>query len=222
MLKPFVVALTSLTLAGCSVFGVRSGTEQPAYSVREVLDDRTEIRDYAVRLAAQTEVPLADGRNAALNEAFGRLAGYIFGKNQGAREIAMTAPVEVARSQGTTIAMTAPVETVTEGQQMRMRFFLPAEIRRADAPTPVDPQVNLVEVPAEILAVRRFTGLRHTAAVDAQAAALLEAVRAAGYQPDGPVVSYFYDPPWTIPFLRRNEVAVAVLEPADARGGEGH
>ncbi|PRC55070.1 heme-binding protein, partial [Mycobacterium sp. ITM-2017-0098] len=70
-----------------------------------------------------------------------------------------------------------------------------------------------VEVPGETYAVLRFTGDRSPAAVAAKSDELLTALKAGGFQPTGEPVAWFYDPPWTLPFRRRNEVAVAVTPP---------
>ena len=108
-MKRISAIASSLLLAGCSVFGIRSGYEQPSYEVVEVLPGAVEIRRYGVRLAAETTVSAASSSEAR-NEAFSILADYIFGENRPAEKIGMTAPVEVEES-ATEIAMTAPVET---------------------------------------------------------------------------------------------------------------
>jgi len=60
------------------------------------------------------------------------------------------------------------------------------------------------------MAVLRFTGLRGADAIAARQAELLERLESTAWKPIGPPLTWFYDPPWTIPFLRRNEVAVPV------------
>jgi hypothetical protein len=83
-------------------------------------------------------------------------------------------------------------------------------------PQPDNPAVRLVTVPAETVAVRRFTGSRSTSAVAVQTAALVRALEKAGLHADGEPAAWFYDPPWTIPMLRRNEVVVPVKVPVKA------
>ena len=39
---------------------------------------------------------------------------------------------------------------------------------------------------------------------------LLNTLRDNAFDPSGEPVAWFYDPPWTLPFRRRNEVAVTV------------
>jgi hypothetical protein len=83
-------------------------------------------------------------------------------------------------------------------------------------PEPDDDAIKLVTVPAETVAVRRFTGSRSRLAIASQTAELMRALRVLrdlrdkGFEPTGPPAAWFYDPPWTIPMLRRNEVVVPV------------
>jgi len=106
------VGLTALVSGGCSVFGV-SDVEQPRYRV-VVSEGDKEVRQYEGYLVAKTTV---EGPfRKAQGEAFRILAGYLFGANEGSRELTMTAPVtqEPARA-GERIAMTAPVTQAVEG-----------------------------------------------------------------------------------------------------------
>jgi hypothetical protein len=202
--------LSSLLLAGCSVFGVRSGTEEPPYELVARIGDDIEIRRYAPRLAAEAEVEAAS-EEAGRNAAFRPLFDYISGANRGAEKIAMTAPVAIDDAGGRKIAMTAPVATAPSGDgRYAMRFFLPASLTPQTAPQPTDPRVRVIEVPAELLAVLRFSGGASTSALDRRKAELLARLQGSDWRPAGDPISYLYDPPWTLPFLRRNEVAVPV------------
>lgn len=213
MLRWAIILSGTILLAGCSLFGIRSGTEQPDYEVVAELGDAVEVRRYGPRLAAEVEVEAGD-EGEARNAAFRVLAGYIFGGNRAQQEIAMTAPVEVAaESEGEKIAMTAPVETTSgEDGRLTMRFFLPAGLTEATAPIPEDSRVRILTVPGQTLAVRRFTGRRGAAAVDAEEIALRKVLNTTSWRPEGEPVAFFYDPPWTLLFLRRNEVALPVSE----------
>ena len=203
--------LASLLVGACSVVGIRSGTEEPAFSVVAAAG-AVEIRRYAARIAAETEV--GGGEEAARNEGFRRLAGYIFGGNAGRDRIAMTAPV--AQAAGERIAMTAPVAQHGAGGAWRIRFFMPARYTMETLPRPDDPRVVLVMVPEETVAVLRFSGLPRPEAVAERSAALLAALSAMPWSADGTVQAWFYDPPWTVPGLRRNEVSVRVVPRQDA------
>ena len=188
------------------VVGVRSGSEEPRHAL-VAREAGLEIRRYAPRLVAETTV--AGEEAAARNEGFSRLARYIFGGNRGAARIAMTAPVaQEATGKGMLIAMTSPVAQEGGPAGHRIRFFLPAALR--DPPAPLDPSVTIATLPEQTFAVLRFTGLPSPAAMARARARLLALLPSTGWRAAGEPVAWFYDPPWTIPPLRRNEVAVPV------------
>jgi hypothetical protein len=196
-----VLALGLLT-AGCSVAGDRR-TPEPIHRVVERLGGDVEIRLYAPRVAV--EAPMEGGRNRA----FGLLFDYIAGSNGGGEKIAMTSPV--ATDEARRIEMTAPVATgqAADGAPA-MRFFLPERFDAETAPQPTDPRLRVVALPETHVAVLRFSGLRTDYAV-ARARDRLEAALAqTGWRATGPAESWFYDPPWTLPPFRRNEVAIPV------------
>jgi hypothetical protein len=181
-----------------SVLGVRSGTEEPPHSVRK-LGGGVEIRTYRARIAAETTV--ADTEEGARSAGFRRLAGYLFGGNHHDAKIAMTAPV--AQSAGS-------------GDDWVIRFFMPSTWTMDELPSPDDDRVRLVDVPPETLAVLKFSGDRGAKAVASHAERLRNTLCAYGFETEGDVMAWFYDAPWTLPFLRRNEVAIALT--ADSPG----
>lgn len=202
MRNRLLAGASALLLGACSVVGVRSGTEEPRFELL-AQPNGLEIRRYAPRLAAETEV--AADEAASREQGFRLLAGYIFGGNRGSARIAMTAPVA---QEPVRIAMTAPVAQSATAAGHRIRFLLPAALR--DPPVPNDPQVRVVEVPAETYAVLRFTGSTSPQSVADAQARLRAALGDTAWLAAGPTTAWFYDPPWTIPALRRNEVAVPV------------
>lgn len=189
-------ALTLLESA-LSVVGIRATYEEPRYAVVERLDRGVEIRAYAARVAVET-----DARGQRDGEAFGRLFRYITGANAGGDRIAMTTPVE---TEGQLIAMTVPVE---QGAGGTMRFYLPRKIAEAGAPEPTEAGVRLVHIAPERLAVLRFTGSAPSDERGRQAESLNQVLVASGRRPTEPSFFMGYDPPFSVPFLRRNEVAV--------------
>ncbi len=196
--------------AAGSVVGYRHGTEEPDHSA-EKLTRAVEIRRYGVRIAAETTVTADE--EAARNTGFRRLARYIFGANHVNEKIAMTAPVaqQSSNKQGEKIAMTVPVSQEAAGDgEWVIRFFMPADKTLESLPEPDDAEVRLVTVPPETLAVRRFTGSRSRRAVAAQTAELIKALRDTGFEAVDTPAAWFYDPPWTVPALRRNEIAVPI------------
>ena len=155
MRRTLTTLVTSLALAGCSVVGIRSGTEEPRFEVVAQLEGGVEVRRYAARLVAETVVPGQDD-TAARGAAFRRLAGFIFGGNQDETKIAMTAPVETKAGTG----------------GLAMRFTMPAGYTRATLPEPTDRGVRILEAPEATLAVLRFTGSTAAEAVAAREAEL--------------------------------------------------
>jgi hypothetical protein len=180
-----------------NVIGVRL-YEEPRYTVIDHVQD-VEIRRYAPRTAAMVEFISGVDRN----DAFRLLFDYIAGANAGKDRIAMTAPVEL---HGERLAMTAPVQS-SEG---RMMFFLPADYGVSSAPRPRDPRVQIVSVPSEKIAVLRFTGLGGVSPLRQKQ--LLSGLIRSRWGAVGEPFMYYYDAPFTLPFLRRNEAAVVVKE----------
>ncbi len=201
------------------VVGIRL-YEEPSYRVVESLPGGVEIRHYAPRVAAEITLPLG-GAEPASDTAFRALFGYIAGANRkaagaegdGGEKIAMTTPVEVRG--GERVAMTTPVQAESRRADsgaggMRMQFFLPARYGVDTAPRPTDPRVRIVAVPAQSIAALRFSGRVGAAMPAERVTALLEALKALSLRPAGEPVLLTYDAPFTIPFLRRNEIAVVV------------
>ncbi|WP_416897116.1 MAG: SOUL family heme-binding protein [Minwuia sp.] len=205
-----VLALTAF-LAGCSVVGDRSGTGQIHYDVIGDLGDGVEIRQYPPRVAA--EVTDRDGANSA----FRTLAAYIFGRNRSGTEIAMTAPVEMQPAAADS-GMAGPVDVRPQPDgSVHMRFFLPAGFDLETAPLPLDEAVRLRELPTQSIAALRFSGLRDDERTREHQARLLDRLEGSGWRAAGPPSAFHYDPPWTLPFLRRNEAVVPVEPGPEAR-----
>ncbi len=214
--------IRQLAEAGGSVFGIRHGVEEPRYDAQSLAPD-VEIRHYGSRIAAETVI--AGSEESARNNGFRRLARYIFGANRGKAKIAMTAPVaQEASTRGEKIAMTAPVSQTAFEERWVIRFFMPAKKTLESLPGPDDPEVRLVTVPAETIAVIRFSGRASHRALTSQTDRLIRALQENGLQAIGTLAAWFYDPPWTVPMLRRNEIAVPVVptasndEPAVSQG----
>ena len=140
--------------AGGTIVGIRSGTEEPDFTVERKIGN-VEIRRYGPRIAAETAI--AADEEAARNEGFRWLARYIFGGNQSKTKIAMTAPV--AQQPSEKIAMTAPVASQRgPGGEWVIRFFMPFSVHPGLAAHPNEDVVRLVEVPGETVAVLRYSG----------------------------------------------------------------
>jgi hypothetical protein len=77
-------------------------------------------------------------------------------------------------------------------------------------PTPKDDRVRLVKVPAERVAVLQFSGTASLEAIASRTDELLNTLRDNKIKTKGTPFTWFYDPPWTLPFRRRNEVVVSL------------
>jgi SOUL heme-binding protein len=185
----------------------RAKVEEPEWTLVH-RDGAFELRDYAAVIVAETRVE--GERNRAINEGFRRLARYIFGGNVPNREIAMTAPVMQGQDSGRKIAMTAPVAQAPASSGWTVAFIMPRGSRLAEMPAPLDGSVVLREQARRRVAALRFSGVATQASLDRHAATLREALAARGETPLGPMTYAFYDPPWTLPWVRRNEVMVEV------------
>jgi hypothetical protein len=191
------------------VFGVRL-YEEARYDVIDRIGDRVEIRRYGPRLAAEVDLTVAG--EAGRSEAFKLLFAYIAGANRvsvsGNARIAMTVPVEVSGKER--LAMTVPVQTSKTNDTLKMRFFLPAKYSRENAPKPLDPRVRLVTTSDETIAILRFSGSGRDFAE--RQTELMASLAGLKWRPSGEPYTLNYDAPFTLPFLRRNEAAVAVVE----------
>jgi hypothetical protein len=216
MARVVMMIAGAFLVSGCSLFGIRSGYEHAPYRVIDRPGDGVEVRRYPPQVVAEAVVEAAD-KKSGRNQAFRALFDYISGNNRARAKIAMTAPVETGRP-SETIAMTVPVETTAAPAAGRytMRFFLPDGYDLTTAPEPLDARVHIREVPERTLAVLRFSGSASAANVARHTAELANTVAASSWHAVGEPTAMFYDPPWTLPPLRRNEVAVAV---AVAGGG---
>lgn len=201
---------TTLPLLGLLFTGSPAvGLEQPGYTVI-LREGPIEFREYAAYRVAETIIEDTASYTAAGNEGFRRLFRYISGGNRSQEKIAMTAPVEQAVNAGEKIAMTAPVEQAATGAGWRVAFVLPSQYSLDTAPVPTDPRVRLREVPARRVAVLQYSGRWSEQNFSERAAELEGALVGAGVTPLGPVQAAMYNGPFVPPFLRRNEVMVAV------------
>ncbi|WP_179468045.1 SOUL family heme-binding protein [Mycolicibacterium vinylchloridicum] len=208
MLKTIAGAVVQVAEGVGNIVGIRLGTEEPEYTVEQKIDG-VEIRRYGPRVAAETAIGADE--ESARNQGFRLLARYIFGANAGGDKIAMTAPV--AQQPSEKIAMTAPVATQRRPSgEWVIRFFMPSKYTLDTLPTPDDDRVRLVAVPEETVAVLRFTGSIGPAAVSERTEQLLKVLYRNGIEPTGDPLAWFYDPPWTLPCRRRNEVVIGLAE----------
>ena len=182
-----------------------SNVEQAKYEVVSSQGD-IEVRLYAPMIVGEAEV--TGDRKLAINEGFRIIADYIFGNNISKKNVAMTAPV--VQQQSEKIAMTAPVTQAGNRSQWKVRFVMPASYTMATLPKPNNDVVKLVEMPSKRFAVIRFSGMAGEASLKDHTEELSNFITTKKLNPLSSPSYAFYNPPWTLPFLRRNEVMIEI------------
>lgn len=196
----------AMTLAGLLGPGVAMAIEEPKFVVETKKDDY-EIRKYGTTLVAETEVEAEF--DEAGNRAFRILADYIFGKNKTKTKIDMTAPVSQA-SKSEKIEMTAPVSLSKASRGFRVQFTMPSTFTMATLPEPIDPRVQLREVPERRVAVLRYSGSWSQTKYEGKLKILRDALTADGVKMIGEPIFARFNSPFQIWFLRRNEIWIEV------------
>lgn len=190
-----------------------SPTPEPVFTTErrdEKPDAVFEVRNYPPMLVA--EVMVAGNREDAANAGFRQLFDYIDGANAARKDIPMTAPVR-QQTGGQKIPMTAPVLQQAKDGEWRVQFVMPAGYTLATLPKPINPAVILAEVPEQRFAVIRFSGRSTPDNLSAHLKKLQDWAAANKLVATGEPVYAFYNPPWTLPFARRNEIML-LLPPA--------
>lgn len=178
-----MMAVIGLALAGCQA--TRAAYESAPYKVVRA-DGKFELRDYPALTLAET--PMAGGDNGS----FMRLFRFIGGNNQPAQKISMTTPVFMSGS----------------GTNATMAFVMPAKFLATEVPRPTDEKVRVCKLAAGRFAVLRFSGGRTKVREQQVLEQLQKWMQAQGLKElSSPIYGYF-DPPWTPPFLRRDEVMI--------------
>ena len=209
-MMPKILQVTMLVLI--TLWGVPSAMaiEEPKFEVIEQ-DGDYQVRLYAPKIIAEV---LIDGDlDEASSKGFRLIAAYIFGENTSAKgeaeKIAMTAPVTTAPSPEK-IAVTAPVTMAAAGNQYRMFFVMPSSYTMATLPKPNNAKVSLREVLTQKAAVLQFSWLAGEEKVAEKTALLQQWMKNKGLQATAPAQLARYNPPWTLPFLRRNEIIIPI------------
>lgn len=181
--------LSFLLLLFPGVIAMAGSIEEPKYELLDTLDN-VELRLYGPSIQATTTLR----GSSQTTTGFRRLAGYIFGGNDSGQAIAMTAPVQ---------------ETLTAGPSV-MAFTMPSGFSMESLPAPDSEQVVLQEVPERLIATLAFGGWATSDKVERKTASLLKTLERHNATVEGAAVLNQYNPPWTLPFLRRNEIAVEI------------
>jgi len=191
------------------------GLETPKYSVVRswpagpgALDGVVELRSYAPFTVARNSMNGASGFNSVKGggAGFNSLASYLFGGNAAEESMAMTMPVEIEKGEG----------------KSSMSFVLPSKNAQTP-PKPNEADVSLEEVPARLVAVKAFAGIVTDEEVERQRAALAAAIEVDGTTvpvEQGGYSVLQYNAPYTVPWRRRNELAIVVNELGKAAASE--
>ena len=205
-MKKLSVALIGLFLG---ILGTSNAmaTEEPKYEVVFSEGDM-EVRRYAPMLIAEAEVE--GSMDEASNKGFRLIADYIFGNNQSSdseqrSKIAMTAPVTVEPQSAETDMQAA--------RRWRIHFVMPSQYTLDTIPRPRNSAVKLREVPASHHAVHRYSGFNTLSRVQKKTEELLQWTAAKSLTITGNPQLSRYDPPWTLPMFRRNEIMVEITAP---------
>ena len=205
--------------------GKAMAIEEPKYDV-VLTEGQYELRQYAPMLIAETVVE--GDMDEASNKGFRLIADFIFGNNQVAgaasEKIAMTAPVTV-EPQSAKISMTAPVTVEPQhagthadvnmqtAQQWRINFVMPSRYTLATIPKPNNRAVTLKEVPSKSFVVLKYSGFNTVARVQSKTQEAVAWAAQKHLKVIGTPQLSRYDPPWTLPMFRRNEIMIEVAAP---------
>lgn len=183
-----------------------NATEEPPHQTL-VKQGKFELRQYEPTLVAEVEIT-GDMRRAG-NSGFRPLADFIFGNNTAQSKIDMTAPVTRVKSEK--IEMTAPVtRTLSATDAWTVAFVMPSEWTLDTLPVPNNPDVTIREVPGELMATVRFSGVGRERTFEQKQAALESWIDDQGYDIAGSPRYAGYDAPWVPGPFRRNEVMIPV------------
>lgn len=212
MIGKIVLGIVVVAVVGFFVWdSVVTDVEQAKYTVVEK-HDNIEIREYAPALVAEVEV--SGERQEAIKQGFRQIADFIFGNNAPAQKVAMTAPViqQTEQKKSQPIAMTAPVLQSGTDNKWVVQFVMPSEYTMQTLPKPNNAAVKIKEIPSKRFAVIRFSGFATSDALQAQTEALKQFMVTKNLKAPSSVQYAFYNPPWTLPFMRRNEVMAEITK----------
>ena len=194
--------------------GVAMATEEPTYTILNQTED-FELRRYDPQIVAETWV--SGDQKEAGNKGFKVLADYIFGNNTApsgeSSKISMTSPVKMQpqkadSDQSQKIAMTAPVAMQQNDGKWRVRFVMPSKYTMQTLPKPNNSAVSLIEVPVQTYGVIKFSGFTGEQKVADKTQELKNWMQSQNLTLVADAEMARYDPPWTLPFMRRNEIMI--------------
>ena len=192
MKKWIIWLLIGIVILAAVLWGpLMSNVEQAKYDVIET-HGSIEIREYTPMIVA--EVSVSGDREKAISDGFRMIADYIFGNNISSQKVAMTAPVTQQGSKADWV----------------VRFVMPSGYTMQMLPKANNPEVSLKEIAGKRFAVIRFSGLAKSNSLETHTKELKAFILAQDLQAVTKATYAFFNPPWTLPFLRRNEVMIEI------------
>jgi len=165
-----------------------------------------EIRQYAAYIIAETPQSTVSGSSG-----FKELFQYISGNNTAQTKLSMTSPVlKSEEGTGLKLSMTAPVLKQNGEGSGSIAFVMPPVYRLAELPLPKNPKISLREIPSHRAAAVTFSGYASAEIIKEKTAGLLRALMQDGVHVSSIPTTALYNPPWTPPFMRRNEIMVEI------------
>jgi len=200
-----VIAFMTLTSGGAMA------TEEAKYELIHQEGD-FQVRQYAPHIVAETLVD-SDFEDAG-SQAFQRLFKYISGNNMAKQNIDMTAPVtQEADSQK--IDMTSPVGQQSVNGRWAVSFMMPASSSYETLPKPNNSEVVLKQIPERYIASIEYSGFWSEKSYKENKNNLQAWISKNGYQVIGEPIWARYNDPFTLWFLRRNEILIPIENPTD-------
>lgn len=190
-------------------FNTAMATEEPEFKLISE-EGEFQIREYDPKIIAQVEVE--GDFDEASSRGFKLLADYIFGNNildGGSKKISMTTPVEMS-PMAENLLITSSILDDQVNNKWSINFVMPQEFSLDTLPKPKNSQVNIIEVPKEKYAVIVFSGLVRESSYAEKAKLLSNYLEENGLKQQGAIKIARYNPPWTLPFFRRNELMVRI------------
>ena len=206
MLRKIYSTGLAICLSSCSVIGINNTPEAKYSTVKK--ENTFSIRDYQPLIEAQ--ITVADGDyKTAVNKGFRELFKYITGANTVNQSISMTTPALIEQK-SQNIKMTAPVLINSDNNSWTIAFVLPDNYTIETTPKPTNKKIKIIVKPQAKMAVISFSGFMNRDSIDDNTQKLKAWIEDNNLEMIGEPMAAGYNPPWTIPFLRTNEVMVAV------------
>ena len=196
-MKRMIWIIPTLILLAAGFFFVsnsRAATPTAAYKVIKA-DGAFELREYETLHLAKVTLPSSDTRSKKMDGGFMKLFRFIDGQNEQEEKISMTTPVIMERGE----------------KESSMSFVMPESSVIKGLPAPKG-EVKLDKIPAVKIAALRFSGVSNETKEAEQLTALLAWMKKGNLSPELTPLFAYYDPPWTLGFMRRNEVLLRVKE----------